>query len=157
MDKLSYEEQFIDIIDSGRVSISNIKPSDWVEQNVIMGKPFPGPFKYSRTPYAREIIDTMANDHPMRWVAVMKGAQIGLSAGVLIPIQLWMIKNDPCNTYFLVGSPDLIEKATEKLDIGIDNANLRSYIKPQVMRRRAQKSGDTNSKKEFSGDRKSVV
>ncbi len=151
MDKLSYEEQFIDIIDSGRVSISNIKPSDWVEQNVVMGKPFPGPFKYSRTPYAREIIDTMANDHPMRWVAVMKGAQIGLSAGVLIPIQLWMIKNDPCNTYFLVGSPDLIEKATEKLDIGIDNANLRSYIKPQVMRRRAQKSGDTNSKKEFSG------
>jgi len=26
-------------------------------------------------------------------------------------------KNDPCNTYFLVGSPDLIEKATEKLDM----------------------------------------
>ena len=44
-----------------------------------------------------------------------------------------------------------MKKATEKLDIGIDNAGLRPYIKPQVMRRRAQKSGDTNTKKEFAG------
>jgi phage terminase large subunit GpA-like protein len=147
----AYAAQLKDIILSGNVSISNIKPSDWVEQNVIMGKPFPGPYRYSRTPYCMEIINCFAQDHPMLWIAVMKGAQIGLSAGVLIPIMLWMIKNDPCNTYFLVGSPDLIEKATEKLDLGIDNAGLRQYIKPQVQRRRAQKSGDTNSKKEFSG------
>lgn len=148
---LEYKEQIVDIINSGQVSISNIKPSEWVEKNVIMGKPFPGAFKYSRTPYCREIIDCFSNEHPMRWIAIMKGAQIGLSAGVLIPTLLWMIKNDPCNAYFLVGAPELIEKATEKLDIGIDNAGLRPYIKPQVMRRRAQKSGDTNFKKEFSG------
>lgn len=146
-----YQQQFEEIIESGAVQISNIKPSDWVEQNVIMGKPFPGPFKYNRTPYSREIIDCFAPDHPMKWIAIKKGAQIGLSAGVIIPILLWMIKNDPSNTYFLVGSPNLVEKATEKLDIGIDNASLRPYIKPQVMRRRAQKSGDTNNKKEFSG------
>ena len=146
-----YIEQFKSIIEAGKVSISNIKPSDWVEQNVIMGKPFPGPYRYSRTPYWKEIIDCFAQDHPMRWMAIKKGAQIGASSGVLIPVQLWMIKNDPSNTYFLVGSPNLIEKATEKLDIGIDNAGLRKYIKPQVMRKRAQKSGDTNNKKEFSG------
>lgn len=146
-----YAEQLQEIISSGAVSISNIKPHAWTEQNVIMGRPFPGPYRYSRTPYCREIIDTFSQDHPMKWLAVMKGAQIGLSAGVLIPIQLWMIKNDPCNTYFLVGSPELIEKATEKLDIGIDNAGLRKYIKPQVKRRKSQKTGDTNNKKEFSG------
>ena len=149
MDK--YSQQFIDILNSSKVSISDIKPSEWVEQNVVMGKPFPGLYKYSRTPYCREIIDCFSNEHPMRWLAWMKGAQIGASAGVIIPNLLWMIKNDPCNTYFLVGSPDLIEKATEKLDIGIDNAKLRPYIKPQVMRKRAQKSGDTNFKKEFIG------
>lgn len=33
----------------------------------------------------------------------------------------------------------------------IDNANLRQYIKPQIRRVRAQKSGDTNTKKDFSG------
>lgn len=146
-----YIDQFKNIIESGKVSISNIKPSDWVEQNVIMGKPFPGPYRYSRTPFWKEIIDCFAQDHPMRWIAIKKGAQIGASSGVLIPVQLWMIKNDPSNTYFLVGSPNLIEKATEKLDIGIDNAGLRKFIKPQVMRKRSQKSGDTNNKKEFSG------
>jgi len=145
-----YQIQIEDIINSGLVQLSSIKPSDWVEQNVIMGKPFPGPYRYRLTPYWREVIDRFATDDPMRWIAIMKGAQIGFSAGVLIPILLWMIKNDPANTYFLVGSPDLIEKATEKLDLGIDNASLRSYIKPQVQRRRSQKSGDTNSKKEFS-------
>lgn len=147
----NFLEQFKSIIEAGKVSISNIKPSDWVEQNVIMGKPFPGAYRYSRTPYWREIIDCFAQDHPMRWIAIKKGAQIGASSGVLIPVQLWMIRNDPSNTYFLVGSPNLIEKATEKLDIGIDNAGLRKFIKPQVMRKRAQKSGDTNNKKEFSG------
>lgn len=148
---LEYVDQFADIFASSAVPISNIKPSDWVEQNVIMGKPFPGPFKYSRTPYWREVIDRFAQDDPMKWMAIMKGAQIGASAGVLIPTQLWMIKNDPSNCYFLVGSPELVEKATEKLDIGIDNALLRQYIKPQVVRKRSQKSGDTNTKKEFSG------
>lgn len=146
-----FTNQFIDIIKSGQVSISNIKPSDWVEENVIMSKPFPGPYRYSLTPYWKEVINRFAKDDPMRWMAIKKGAQIGASSGVLIPVQLWMIKNDPSNTYFLVGSPNLIEKATEKLDIGIDNAGLRKYIKPQVMRKRAQKSGDTNNKKEFSG------
>ena len=91
---LDYYEQFIDLFDSSSVSISDIKPSEWVQQNVVMGKPFPGPFSYNRTPYCREIIDRFANDNPMKWLAIMKGAQIGLSAGVLIPCLLWMIKNE---------------------------------------------------------------
>lgn len=147
-----YHEQMKSLIRSASsVKLSNIKPSDWTEQNVVMDKPRPGPFSYWNTPYCRGLIDMFAPDHPMRWLAVMKGAQIGLSAGVIIPVLLWMIKNDPSNTYFLVGSPNLVEKATEKLDLGIDRAGLRPYIKPQVQRRRNQKSGDTNDKKEFSG------
>jgi phage terminase large subunit GpA-like protein len=151
MVEVEFAKQLIDIISAGSVSISNIKPSEWTEENVIMGKPFPGSYRYSLTPYWREVIDRFAQDDPMKWLAIMKGAQIGFSAGVLIPVILWMIKNDPSNTYFLVGSPNLIEKATEKLDIGIDNAGLRNYIKPQVNRKRNQKTGDTNNKKEFIG------
>jgi len=146
-----YIQQFVDILEASSVQISDILPSDWTEQNVIMGKPFPGPYRYSRTPYWREIINRFASSDPMRWMAIMKGAQIGFSAGVLIPMLLWMIKNEPANTYFLVGSPLLVEKATEKLDIGINNAGLRDYIKPQALRKRANKSGDTNNKKEFAG------
>lgn len=139
------------IVDAAYYEISTIKPSEWVENHIVMGAPFPGPYKYSLTPYWREVVDRFSQDDDMNWIAVKKGAQIGFSSGVLIPILLWMIKNDPSNAYFLVGAPELIEKATEKLDIGITNAGLRDYIKPQVLRKRNQKSGDTNYKKEFTG------
>jgi phage terminase large subunit GpA-like protein len=146
-----YQSQLTEIIKGGEILLSNIKPSEWVEKNVVMGQPFPGPYRYSKTPYAREIIDCLDPAHPAKWVAVMKGLQIGISSGVIIPGMGWIIKESPANTYFTVGAPDLVDKATEKLDLMIDGALLRDYIKPQVVRNRAQKSGDTNTKKDFAG------
>lgn len=151
MDLSKFSNQFEALILNNIPQISNIRPSDWVEQNIKMGEPFPGPYRYSRTPYCRDIIDCLSPDHPARTVAVMKGAQIGISAGVLIPGMCWIIKENPGNTYFTVGAPDLINKSVEKLDLAIDNAGLRSYIKSQVSRKKAQKSGDTNTKKDFTG------
>lgn len=145
------QSQFSDILRGGLVKLSTIKPSDWVERNVVMGDPFPGPYRYSKTPYCREIIDCLAEDHPARWVAVMKGLQVGLSSGVIVPGLLWTIKESPCNTYFTVGAPDLVDKAAEKLDLGIDRAGIRDFIKPQVMRKRSQLTGDKNEKKDFAG------
>lgn len=148
---VAYASQIFDILEAGRVHLSTIKPSDWTEQNMIMQKPFPGPFSYSRTPYTREIIDCLAPDHPAKIIAVMKGAQIGFSAGVIYPGIGWIIKNQPGNTYLMVGAPDLIEKSMEKVDLMIDSTAIRRLIKPQVLRNRAGKSGDTNFKKEFPG------
>jgi len=152
-----YKDQFVEIINSGKVFISDIKPSDWTEQNMIMAKPFPGPFKYNRTPYTREIIDCLSQSHPARTVAIMKGAQVGFSSGVIYPGVGWIIKNNPGNTLITVGAPDLIEKSMEKLDLMIDSCGLRSYIKPQVQRNRANKSGDTNFKKEFPQGYVSII
>jgi len=146
-----YIPQLHSIIDAGNVLLSDIKPSDWTEQNMIMQKPFPGPFKYSKTPYTREIIDCLMPDHPARWVAVMKGAQIGFSSGVIYPGIGWAIKNHPANIAFIVGAPDLVEKAMGKVDLMIDSCGLRNYIRPQALRNRNNKSGDTNLLKEFPG------
>lgn len=146
-----YTQQFTDIIRSGLAQISTIKPSEWAEQHVVMGKPRPGNLRYEYTPYTREIIDCLSPDHPARIVAIQKGAQVGLSASVIMPGLGWMIVNNPGNTYLMVGAADLVEKAVEKLDLVIDSSGIRQYIKPQVLRNRANKSGDTNSKKDFSG------
>lgn len=146
-----FELQVLGIIQAGHIELSDIKPSDWVEQNVVMGLPRQGPYRYSYTPYCKEIIDRLASNDPAKWIAVMKGLQIGISAGVIIPGMGYIIKEAPGNTYFTVGAPDLIDKSVEKLDLMIDNAGLRGYIKPQVVRNRANKSGDTNTKKDFSG------
>jgi len=150
-DLLIYKEQLIDIVSSAVALISDILPADWTEQNMVMPKPFPGPFRYSRTPYTKEIINCLSQTHPSRTIAIMKGAQIGFSAGVIYPGCGWIIKNNPGNTLLMVGAPDLIEKTMEKLDLMIDSCQLRNYIKPQVLRRRNNKSGDTNLKKEFAG------
>lgn len=146
-----YAAQLIDIINSGETPISNIKPSDWTEKHLIMGKPFPGPFRYSKTPYTREIIDCLSPDHPCRWLAFMKGAQVGGSAGIITAGLGWIIQNQPGNTLIMVGAPDLIEKTVEKIDLMIDSTGIRNYIKSQVQRKRNNKTGDTNFKKEFAG------
>lgn len=143
--------QFRQLLYESLVKISTIKPSEWVEQNVIMQDPFPGPLRYSLTPYTREWIDNLAEDHPMLIQAIMKGAQIGASASFIIAGLLWTIAVSPCRTYFTVGTPDLVNKAVEKLDIGITNANIRHMIMPQVQRNKKQTTGDTNNKKDFLG------
>lgn len=145
-----FELQLRGIIEQGHIQLSNIRPSAWTEQNIMMGQPRPGPFRYNYTPYCREIIDRLRADDPAKWVAVMKGLQIGVSAGVIIPGLGWIIKESPARTYFTVGAPDLVDKSVEKLDLMIDNAGLRPYIRPSVKRNRMNKSGDTNTKKDFA-------
>lgn len=146
---IDYAPQILDILESGRVKLSSIKPSEWTEQNMIMQKPFPGPFRYNRTPYTREIIDCFAPDHPAKIVAVMKGAQVGFSSGVLYPAVGWIIDNQPGNTLFMVGHEDLVDETMNKIDLMIDSCGLRKLIRPSVQRNKAGKTGDTNKKKEF--------
>lgn len=90
-----YTRQFVDIIQSAATPVSNIKPSAWVERNVIMGAPFPGPYRYNKTPYCREIIDRLAPDDDARIIAVMKGLQVGVSSGVIIPGMGWINQRKP--------------------------------------------------------------
>jgi phage terminase large subunit GpA-like protein len=81
-----YIPQYTQLIQGGIAQLSDIKPSDWTEKKVMMGKPRPGPFRYDYTPYVREIIDCLAPDHPARKVAVMKGSQIGFALHIDTPI-----------------------------------------------------------------------
>ncbi len=141
------------ILQSIGVKISNKKPSDWFEENMVMplGSAFPGAFKYSRTPYLREIVDTIGRDHPAHTVAIMKGAQIGMSAGVLRAMVAYIIAENPANTMFLTGHSDLSEEAMGKVDEVIDACGIRDYIRSNTQRKKNQKTGDTNKVKEFSG------
>jgi phage terminase large subunit GpA-like protein len=146
----NYLGQATELLQSSRFKLSDIKPSDWAEQNLIMGKPFPGPFKYKgRTPYTQEIIDCMAPDHPARVIAFMKGAQFGGTAGIVIPFLGWMMQNAPGNTVFTVGHESLIDPAMAKFDAMLDSTGLRKLIASSAQRVKGGKTGDTNFKKEF--------
>lgn len=146
---VTYTPQFKRIF-SRNPQLSDKKPSVFAEENVIIpnGK---GKLNYDFNPYCREIIDTLAPDHPARKIAVMKGSQITFSSGVIMPALGYIIKEDPHNTLLMVGRPDLIKPAIEKLDFMIDSAGLRDYISNQSKRKIKNKSGDTDEFKYFSG------
>ncbi len=147
--------QLEEILDCARFLLSNISPSAWNEKNRTMTtdvSPFPGKFSYSRTPYLREIVDCMAVGHPARIVAIMKGAQVGFSTGVIEAAIGWIISQNPGNILFLTGHSGLAEEAmNKKIDQMIDSCGLRPLIRPNVLRARNMRTGDTNKSKEFPG------
>lgn len=144
-----YSAQIEEILDASRTHISTISPSEWAEKNIIMPKPFPGPLSYDKTPYTREIIDCLSPYHPAREVVVMGAAQWGKTASIIIPWIGYIIANDPGNIIMTVGHEDLVEEAMSKIDAMLDTTGLRKLIRPQAMRAKSQKSGDTNTIKQF--------
>ncbi len=152
---MSLESQLEDILDAGVYLLSDISPSKWNEKHRVMTSdvsPFPGKFSYKLTPYLVEIIDTLSSDHPARIIAVMKGAQVGFSTGVIEGGIGYIIDQDPGNTLFLTGHSDLAEEAMNgKIDQMIDSCGLRPLIRPNVLRAKNMRTGDTNKSKEFPG------
>jgi phage terminase large subunit GpA-like protein len=144
-----FTSQLQSLFEDSVPELSDIMPSDWTEQNMVMGKPFPGPFRYNRTPYTREIIDCLSPRVAVNKIVVKKGAQIGFSTGVIYPGIGWIIKNSPGNTYLSVGAPNLVEPAMAKVDAMLDATGTRSLISAQSNRKKNSKTGDTNKKKEF--------
>jgi len=81
-----YETELFKMLDGANVEVSSISPSDWTELNRMMTadvSPIPGMFSYGNSPYTKEIVDCLKPDHPSHTIAVMKGAQIGFSTGVI--------------------------------------------------------------------------
>lgn len=140
------------ILEGSREKLSDILPSEWTEQRRVMStdvSPVPGLFSYKNTPYAREIVDCLSPSHPARVVSIMKGAQIGISVGIMESGIGWIISEHPGNILFLVGHDDLVKDAMKKIDTMIDATGIRHYIKSTSGRARKTKSGDTDTIKEF--------
>jgi phage terminase large subunit GpA-like protein len=129
-------------------------PSEWAEKHRVMPQksPFPGPYSYDRTPYFREIVNHLSPESPARIIALMKGAQLGASAGVIENGLGWIIDQKPVDVLFLTGHIDLAEESMSgRIDEMIDSCGLRPLIGPNTLRKKNQRTGDTNQAKEFPG------
>lgn len=142
-----------EIINETKIFVSDITPSKWYEQNMIMprGSAFPGPFSFDLTPYWKEPLDCAHKDHPAKEISIMKGAQLGGTAAVLNPVVGYTIAQHPGNIMFLTGHSDLSDAAVQKIDHMIDSCGIRKLIRPSVLRARNSRTGDTNKSKEFPG------
>lgn len=143
------------ILESNDHLLTDVRPSDWAEQHRVMTSdvsPYPGKFSYKRTPYLIEPVNCLSPSHPARIIAVMKGAQIGFSTGVIESGIGWIMDQNPGNIMFLTGDKELSKESMErKIDQMIDSCGLRAIIGPQTIRKRNQRTGDTSHSKEFPG------
>ena len=146
-----YKEQFFDLLDGTKREVSNISPSDWYEEHMVMprGSAMAGKFSFDHTPYWREVVDCFSPYHPAKEISVMKGAQLGGTVAVLNAFIAYMIKNDPSNSMLLTGHTDLSKDAMVRIDQVIDSCGLRPLIGNSTLRAKNSRSGDTDKSKEF--------
>lgn len=150
-----YTPQIHDILEGARIQLSNLAPSDWAEKHRVLTSEVtsrPGPFRYDYTPYWREPINRLQDEDESRIIAIMKGLQIGCSRGLVENGIGWIISESPGTILFLSGAQELAEEAmNQKVDQMIDSCGLRPLIRPNVLRTRNQRTGDTSKSKEFPG------
>ena len=124
------------LLDSAEFYLSNLLPSEWAEANRVMSSDVSsrvGKFKFAYTPYLREVLDTLSPNHPARMVG-------------------YIISQAPGNILFLTGHADLAGEAmTGKIDNMIESTGLRKMIRPNVIKKKNQRTGDTAKSKEFAG------
>lgn len=151
-----YKETYRKIHDKAfEFSVINLSPSEWTEKNIYLTSAeskYTGFLSYDLTPYFREIVDSFDRDNPMIQGAIMKCAQIGGTTSVLVPLICHTISEDPCNMMFISGNETLVKDTIrDRLDPVIRNSKLDKFVRSSVKKKKNQKSGDTDAKKEFAG------
>ncbi len=130
-------------------------PADWVERIIKLPDStsvYPGHFSYDWTPYMRKIINHVHPGDPVRFITVMKCVQSGATAGLVIPALCYIIDQIPDPILFTGGDLMLAAKTIEeRLDPILRSSQLDHNIRPNVIKKTNNRSGDTSKKKEFAG------
>ena len=133
--------------------ISDILPSDYAQNNRVMSSEvskFTGKYDYNITPYQREIVDCLSPYSPINVISVMKGVQIGISAGVIENGIAYRKSEAPTNMMLVSGNAGLAKKMMQRIDQAIDSCGLRSKL-GSTLQRKSKSSGDTAEEKLFAG------
>ncbi len=142
--------------------ISMVKPvpSEWAEKKLIIPpgvSKVTGRFSYDLTPYTREVVNTLSAAHPAKAVAIMKGAQIGFTQGLVMPGLLYIISENPAPILYLAGDKTLAQTSiTERFEPMLHASGMQHLIRPTVIRAKNQRTGDTSSSKEYAGGRLTI-
>ena len=141
-----------------------VKPPEPLISEYIQGKrimpsntPFPGFWNNGRSPYTVEIMDNMSPVSPVQHQAVMKGAQIGLTAACENVVAYWM-DEFPAEILYTSATEELLGKwATKRLEPLIDSCGFRHKIYAQTENRSSRRTGDKVLSKEFVGGNLSMA
>ncbi|MBF0213042.1 MAG: phage terminase large subunit family protein [Magnetococcales bacterium] len=125
--------------------------SEWADQNrflssIASGEP--GPWRTSRTPYLREIMDCLSTSSPVERIVFMKGAQIGGTEAILNWLG-YIIAHTPGPLLMVMPTVDIAKKTSkQRIDPLIESSPI---LRGLVNDPRSRDSGNTVLVKEFSG------
>jgi phage terminase large subunit GpA-like protein len=125
--------------------------SAWADRHRILSSRAssePGPWRTSRTPYLRDVMDALSAVHPARRVVFMKGAQVGASEGG----NCWLgyiLHHVPAPVLAVQPTVELAKRfSRQRIDPLVEETPaLRERVAPA----RARDSGNTLLSKEFPG------
>ncbi len=143
--------ELLDWFQKGLKPIRMMTVSDWADTNRMLtsdSSAEPGPWRTSRTPYLKEILDNMSPSSPVQEVVVQKGAQLGFTeAGV--NILGTYIDLDPCNMLYVMPTEDMAETISKtRFDPMVTNSKV---LEEKVASKRARDGGNTNRSKQYPG------
>jgi len=149
-------DQYTQLIAGITKSEMTMLPSEFAEKYIsissAVSKSAPGKMEYKWTPYAREIVDTLSPYHPAKVVGILKGAQLGISQMILVPGIAWSIAQDPSTIASFSANDELSQQmVSSRIDEAIASAGLQHLIKPNTIKKRNARTGDTSKGKEFAG------
>lgn len=148
-------ERGIALFDEGWAAGWRPKPrltvSDWADDHRVLSQRAasePGQWRTSRTPFAREIMDCLADHHPVQEVVVMAAVQI-VKSEVGLNWVGYTIDHSPSSMLAVLPTVEVAERwSKQRLAPMIqDTPALRRKVAPA----RARDSGNTTLSKEFEG------
>ena len=125
----------------------------WIEGRRVLpsSTPFPGFWRNERTPYLVEPMNCMSPASAIQRIAIMKGAQLGLTAAAENVIAYWM-DEFPAEILFISATDRLLEKwAVKRLEPLIDSCGFRHKIFAQTKNKKSRRTGDKVLYKEYVG------
>jgi len=127
--------------------------SEYAEQKRILppNTPFPGFWRNSRTPYSVEIMDNLSPYSPVQHTAIMKAAQLGITASAENVVGYWMDES-PAEILYISATEGLLETwATKRLEPLIDSCGFRDKVYAQTGNAKSRRTGDKIFTKEYVG------
>jgi len=145
-------DELAELFDS---QITTELPSEWAAKYRVLTSEvtaFPGRASLDRFPYWKEPLNRLSPDDPTRIITIMGGAQIGKSTNFIESGIGYIIKNHPGNIILTAADETLVKTAmSKKIDQMLANSGLRYLIRPNTIKKKNLKTGDTDTLKEFPG------
>lgn len=125
--------------------------SEWADRNRFLSSESaaePGPWRTSRTPYLRDVVDDLSPNSPIQEVIAIKGVQLGFTEGGLNVVGCY-VDIAPCPIMYVMPTLDMSKAISEtRVDPMIDmSPSLKRRVKPS----RSRDSGNTKFTKRFAG------